>query len=137
MPAAPDAHDVDLLLRLLELILSEPVAKARNFFRTIPDGLTFPEILAKYPRGTDEFRYFDTMMTFWETVGSLLKHGLLNEELAFDTFLDGAPWPKVEAAAVALRKDRGPLELENFEYAYRRAQEWIAAKESASTSTGP
>ena len=134
MSAAPDAHDVDLLLRLLDLVLSEPVAKARNFFRAIPDGLTFPEILEKYPRGTEEFRYFDTMMTFWETVGSLLKHGLLNEELAFDTFLDGPPWPKVEAAAVALRKDRGPLELENFEYAYRRAQEWIAARESARAS---
>lgn len=131
MPEAPDAHDVDLLLRLLELVLSEPVARARNFFRTIPDGLTFPEILEKYPRGTDEFRYFDTIMTFWETVGSLLKHGLLNEELAFDTFLDAPPRPKVEAAAVALRKERGPLELENFEYVYRRARTWISAKESA------
>jgi hypothetical protein len=106
---SPDAHDLDVLLRILEIYLSEPVTRAKNFFRTIPDGLTFAELTEKYPRGTDEFRYFDTMMTFWETVGGLLKHGLLNEDLAFDTFLDAPPWPKVELAALALREEHGPL----------------------------
>ena len=65
------------------------------------------------------------MLTFWETVGALLKKGLLSEELAFDTFLDAPPWKKIEAAALSLREERqDPRELENLEYAYHRSVEW-------------
>lgn len=69
-------------------------------------------------------------MIFWETMGSLLKHGLLNEELAFDTFLDAPPWPKVERFFKERReKERSPLEGENIEYAFRRSLKWKKARE--------
>jgi hypothetical protein len=125
--APPDRADLDVLLRVLEIFISDPVRKARNFWRTIPDGLTLAELDGKFPRGTEAYEYIDTMFTFWETIGSLLKRGLLNEDLAFDTFLDAPPWKKIETAALELRKERGPLELENIEYAYRRSLEWAAA----------
>jgi hypothetical protein len=32
-----------------------------------------------------------TLLLFWETIGGLLKQGLLSEELAFDTVLDAPP----------------------------------------------
>jgi len=41
----------------------------------------------------------------------LLRHGLLNEDLAFDTFLDAPPWPKVERFLKERRpKEQSPLE---------------------------
>jgi hypothetical protein len=127
MPEKPERSDVQLLLRLLELFLSEPLRKARNFWRTIPDGLTFAELTEKYPQGSEGIEHIDTVLAFWETVGALLKKGLLNEELAFDTFLDGPPWKKIEAAALSLREERGePAELENLEYAYHRLVDWKA-----------
>jgi hypothetical protein len=125
--ASPDRNDRDVLLRVLEIFLSDPVRKARNFWRTIPDGLTLAELYEKYPRGSEGFAHIDTVFAFWETVGSLLKHGLLNEDLAFDTFLDAPPWKKIESIAIELRAERGALELENIEYAYRRSLEWMAA----------
>jgi hypothetical protein len=125
MSEQPGRPDVDLLLRILELFLSEPLRKARNFWRTIPDGLTFAELEEKFPRGSEGFEQIDTVLTFWETVGALLRKGLLSEELAFDTFLDAPPWPKIEAAARSLREERqDPRELENLEYAYRRSVDW-------------
>jgi hypothetical protein len=125
MPEQPGRSDVDLLLRILELFLSEPLRKARNFWRTIPEGLTFAELEEKFPRGTEGFEHIDTVLTFWETVGALLEKGLLSEELAFDTFLDAPPWKKIEAAAVSLREERqDPRELENLEYAYHRSVAW-------------
>lgn len=96
---SPDRADADVLLRLLEILLSDPVRKARNFWRTVPDGLTFAELREMYPHGTGGFEHIDTLMTFWETTGSLLKHGLLSEELAFDSFLEAPPWKKVEVTA--------------------------------------
>jgi hypothetical protein len=125
--AAPGRADLDVLLRILEIFISDPVRKARNFWRTIPEGLTLAELDEKFPRGSEAYEHIDTMLTFWETIGSLLKHGLVNEDLAFDTFLDAPPWKKIETAALALREERGGLELENIEYAYQRSQEWMAA----------
>ena len=126
---APDREDAWMLLRLLEIWIAPPMAEARNFMRTIPDGRTFAELREEYPPGTREFQYIDTVLAFWETVGSLCKHGLLNEELAFDSILDAPPWPKMEAAAKSLREERdNALELENLESMYRRAVEHIARR---------
>ena len=127
---APGREDAYMLVRLLEVFIGSPMAEARNFIRTVPDGRTFAELREEYPPGTKEFQYIDTVLAFWETMGSLIKHGLLNEELAFDTFLDAPPWPKMEAAAKSLRLERNnALELENLESMYRRAVEHIARRQ--------
>src|SRR5712692_8614340 len=95
--------------------LSEPIRQARRFWRTMPDGLGFDELRKKYPKGSEESEHISNFMIFWETVGSLLKHGLLNEELAFDSFLDAPPWPKVERFFRERRqKENSPLEGENI-----------------------
>lgn len=129
MATPPDRGDADVLLHLLDLFLSEPVAAARMFVRTIPDGRTIGELREQHPPGSIGDRQIQTVMVFWETVGSLIKHGLLSEDLAFDTFLDAPPWPKMEAAIRSMREERNnPLEGENIEYAYRRSVEWVAAR---------
>jgi len=123
---SPNREDLEILLRIMEIYLSDPLRNARRFWRTIPDGLTFDGLLERYPRGSDNYELFGNIMIFWETIGSLMKHGLLNEELAFDTFLDAPPWKKVEAAFLSLRKEKGKaLEGENLELAYRRALKWM------------
>jgi hypothetical protein len=135
-----DREDMEILLRIMEIYLSDPVRNARRFWRTIPDGLTFEGLLERYPRGSEDYELFGNVMIFWETIGSLMKHGLLREELAFDTFLDAPPWKKVEAAFLALRKEEGKvLEGENLEFAYRRSLKWMErraqrANEHATTS---
>src|SRR5690349_2473772 len=117
---------MEILLRIMEIYLSDPLRKARAFMRTVPEGLTFDELVEKYPRGSEDYELFSNMLIFWETVGSLMKHGLLNEELAFDTFLDAPPWKKVETAFLALRKEKGKeLEAENTEFAYRQSLKWF------------
>jgi len=122
--SSPSRDDARTLLQLMQVYLSEPFRKARQHWRTVPDGLTFEELLAKYPMGSDEFMDIEAMIVFWDTIGCLLKHGLLSEELIFDSFLDAPPWPKVEAAFMSLRaQEGGALEGENFEFAYRRSLE--------------
>ena len=119
-----------MLLGVMSAYLSEPMRQARRFWRTIPDGLGFDELLKKYPRGSEEFEHISNIMIFWETIGSLLKHGLLNEDLAFDTFLDAPPWSKVERFFKERRKkERSPLEGENIEYAFRRSLKWKKTRE--------
>jgi hypothetical protein len=126
MRQSPNREDLEILLRIMEIYLSDALRNARRFWRTIPDGLNFEGLLERYPRGSENYELFGNMMIFWETIGSLMKHGLLNEELAFDTFLDAPPWKKVEAAFLSLRKEQGKaLEGENLEFAYRRSLKWM------------
>ena len=107
MRRSPNRADLEILLRIMEIYLSDPVRRARAFMRTVPEGLTFDELVERYPRGGEDYELFSNMMIFWETIGSLMKHGLLNEELAFDTFLDAPPWKKVETAFLELRREKG------------------------------
>jgi hypothetical protein len=121
----PTARDATTLLEVMSIYLSAPMKEARTFWRTIPDGLGFEEMLNKYPRGTGEFENISNMMIFWETIGSLLKRGLLNGDLAFDTFLDAPPWPKVQRFFIERReKENNPLEGENIERAYKLSVKW-------------
>ena len=126
----PTERDAGMLLEVMSVYLSEQMKEARRFWRMIPDGLGFDEMLEKYPRGSDEFERISSVMIFWETIGSLLKRGLLNRELAFDTFLDAPPWPKVKRFFEERReKENAPLEGENIEFAYELSMKWKKARE--------
>ena len=59
-----------------------------------------------------------------------MQKGLVNEDLAFDTFLDAPPWKKAEKIFKERReRDKQPLEGVNFEWIAARAKRWIAAHE--------
>ncbi len=125
----PSSKDAEMLLRVMAIYLSEPMKKSRRFWRTIPDGLGFEEIMKKYPRGSEGYEHIGNMMIFWETIGSLLKRDLLNQDLAFDTFLDAPPWPKVEHFIKERRKkEKNPLEGENVEIAFKLSEKWKKAR---------
>jgi hypothetical protein len=121
----PDRVDAGILLQLLQIYLSAPVVAASGFWRTLPEGLTKAELEAAYPPGSEGHNHVFTLLIIWETIGGLLKRGLLSEELAFDTVFDAPPWPKIEQFIRDLRVERDePREGENIEYAYERAMKF-------------
>jgi hypothetical protein len=57
-----------------------------------------------------------TMLTFGETIGTLVKHDLINAELVHDWLWLGGVWARVGPAAARLREQLGePRLYENFE----------------------
>ena len=131
MDKGPDRVDAGILLQLLQIYLSPPVVAARGFWRTLPAGLSKAELEAKYPAGSEGHNNVFTLLYFWETVGGLLKQGLLSEELAFDTVFDAPPWPTIEQFVRDIRVERDePREGENIEYAYERAMKFAAERRS-------
>jgi hypothetical protein len=127
--AGPDRVDAGIMLQVLQIYLSAPVVAARGFWRTLPDGMSKAELEAAYPPGSEGHNHVFTLLYFWETIGGLLKQGLLSEELAFDTVLDAPPWPTIEQFIRDLRVERDePREGENIEYAYERAMMFAAER---------
>ena len=122
-----------MLVGLLQVILSPPILEARQFYRNeLAEGMSLAEFEKRFPRGSKGFEHFINLMAFWETVGSLIRRGLLNEDLAFDTFLDAPPWNKVARIIKERReRDKSPAEAENFEWVAGRAAEWVARHAAA------
>lgn len=132
MPARkPSQEDANRLLTLMQIFFSDAILKARRWWRTeLTEGLSLQEFESKFPKGSEGYENFINLASFWETVGSLMKKGFVNEDLAFDTFLDAPPWTKAERIVRERReRDKQPLEGENFEWIAAHAKEWIASKE--------
>lgn len=128
----PSKQDAEILLTLMDISLSNPVREAYQWLRTLPAGLGLEEFEQKFPRGSDGWEHFTTLAIFWETAGSLMRRGLLNEDLAFDTFLDAPPWSKLERIVRDRReREKAPAEGENLEWIATRAREWVRKREEA------
>jgi hypothetical protein len=64
----------------------------------------------------------------YEWVGSLVRRGLIEEEPYMDIYADRviAAWEITRDAIAIVRRRGGPSPLENFEYLYVRASEYVA-----------
>ena len=128
----PTTQDAQVLLTLMDIFLSDSVREARKWWRTLADGLSLAEFEKRFPRGSEGWEHFSTLAIFWETTGSLMRRGLLSEDLAFDTFMDAPPWGKVERIVRDRRKrEKAPAEGENFEWIAGKARAWVREREAA------
>src|SRR2546428_4383400 len=84
----PTRQDAQVLLTLMDIFLSNSVREARKWWRSLQDGLSLEEFEKRFPRGSEGWEHLSTMAIFWETAGSLMRAGLLQEDLAFGRFMD-------------------------------------------------
>ena len=127
----PTKQDAETLLTLMDIYLSDSVREARKWWRTLPDGLNLEEFEKRFPRGSEGWEHLSTMAIFWETAGSLMRRGLISEDLAFDTFMDAPPWEKVERIVRDRRtREKAPAEGENLEWIAGRAKAWVRKREA-------
>lgn len=128
----PTKEDAQILIGLMSVFNAPAMMEARAFWGTLPDEVGPAELFAKYPKGSIERQRFGSMMAFWDTVGILLKNGLLHEDLIFGSFLGDPPWPKVKRFFEEARKEGNPDEGDNLETAYNMSVAWNAAREKKS-----
>jgi len=89
---------------------------AINWMRSdefIPD---YPEFVEKFPVGSKKYGRATLICGAMETLGTLYKHGLFNEELLFDWLAVSMVWERIKGFALGLREVAGdPRLYENFE----------------------
>jgi hypothetical protein len=69
-----------------------------------------------------------TLLTFYETIGTLVKNGLLDRDLVYDWLWAAGVWNQVGPAAVRAREQAGvPQLFENFEALAAGQQQRAAA----------
>ena len=111
----PTHEDALVLVQLARWNAELGVTESLNFLR----GGQFNDwerFRSRHGPGSEGYVHLVKILQFYETVGTLWKHGLLNEELLFDWLTVGAVWESVKSLALGDREERGvPRLWENFE----------------------
>jgi hypothetical protein len=76
----------------------------------------YAEFRRKSRAGSAGFAKGFTILDWYETVGTLYKHGLLNRELLFDWLAVDFDWDRIKGIALGWRAESGVTGMyENFE----------------------
>jgi len=106
--------DAQLVVQLAQLGTEMAPADARGWIWS-DDFVSDPdEFREKFPPGSRESQYVNSVATWYETVGTLWKHDLLNEELLFDWLYVTGIWERLKPILVQMRRSTPQL-WENFE----------------------
>ena len=112
----PTHADAELLLRLYEIRREPELRRARAWFLTEFKPASWAEIKARYLSHSDEGRHFRMTTSYWEMVGTLVNHGVLNAELFFDhTGEDIVTWERCKAWIADARADIRATYMYQFE----------------------
>lgn len=128
-------EDADLLLRIDELAARGETRQALDWFRKNHLGLEGHGV-HPIPRDAEEFEYVYRFVELFETVGTLVKHEVLNEELIHDRWMSRAAWDFLKPTIVRERRLAGPAFAENFEWLAERNRDY-ATRRAAKTSKRP
>lgn len=109
-------QDATLLVQLAQwaATLDLPAASAwLHSDKFVSDPVEFEQ---RYPADSSEMRMVSKLMGFYECVGALHKHGLINEALLFDWLWAAGVWNMLKGFALAWRQASGnPRLYECFE----------------------
>jgi hypothetical protein len=112
----PTHQDASLILQLMQIHAMNDLSVANSWLwsdQFIPD---YEEFTKKYPAGSEENRNISKICGHFETIGTLWKHNLINEELLFDWLAVAMIWERVKGYALGARQASGePRLFENFE----------------------
>lgn len=116
--AGPTTADAQLMVQLAQLGTSMQVGRGQALLHkhNKAGGLTYEELEATYPPGNEDGIAIVNVLNWYETIGTLVKQGLLDRGLVLDWLWVSGSWKMCEGIAIGMRKETGSPEIyENFE----------------------
>ncbi len=112
----PTHQDAIIMLRLYQLGAIAGLSEATNWMWSDNFITDYAEFIKKYPPGSEGNEKAAKICGYHETIGTLYKNGLFNEELLFDWLAVYLVWDRIKNFAIGLREEaREPRLFENFE----------------------
>jgi hypothetical protein len=125
----PTYEDAMILFELNKLQQSDRIFPGWDFAQHEFQATSWNDFLTKYPRGSKGFDHFYSVGHFLELAGVLLKYGLLDADLFYDTFWFEPIWKNFEPVIKSMREEFHEDSIEeNFELLYNRYQDWKKEK---------
>ncbi|HEX79134.1 MAG TPA: hypothetical protein G4O19_03145 [Dehalococcoidia bacterium] len=121
----PTCQDANIMLQLTQLYMTGGLPEALNWLFSDQFTPDYADFRKKYPPNSAGNIKAQKICAYFETVGTLWKHKLINEELLFDWFSVSAVWKRAKAYALGWRKQSGEQRLyENFESMAKAHMKW-------------
>ena len=109
-------QDAMLMLQFAQWGTTMGIQGALNWFYSDEFETDYEAFKEKYPPGSEGYGKALKICGWYETLGTLYKQGLFNEELLFDWLFVKGPWERIKGFATGLREESGsPRMYENFE----------------------
>ncbi len=126
----PDNYDAELLLRLYDLRREAKLRQAREWFVREFQAKSIEEAAAQTPPGSEKDTFFRMTISYWEMAASIVNHGLIKEDLFFESSGEfWIIWDKVRILVPALReKFKNPMAWKNLETLAEKYEEWMAKR---------
>ena len=121
----PTYYDAALLVQLAQWRSLSGTDDALNWMWSEEFNADYAAFVQKYPPGSEGSAKASKIGAWYETVGTLYKHGLLNEALLFDWLAVGLVWERFKDIVLETRKQTGDAKMyENFEALAKAEKEW-------------
>ncbi len=112
----PTREDAALMLQVAQLGAVRGLHEASNWLWSDKFIADYPEFRKKYPRGSQGSGHARTIATHYETLGTLWKNKLINEDLLFDWLWVAGVWDRMKGIVLGERKEmKQPRLGENFQ----------------------
>lgn len=118
--------DALYLLEIYRIITGDEFDTAYHWLRTQLGVKTWHDVKTKYPRGSAELRYMQRVYLFCETLGALMRRGLVNEDLVFAVVgeIPLNAWETMMPWIADCRAELGADFYANVEWLANRLFEW-------------
>jgi hypothetical protein len=125
--ANPTHEQANLQLKLFELRREARLRQARDWYFQNYFADTLDEAMAIAPMGTEAGTSFMMVVSYWDQTCAYLNHGLLHEDLFFETNGEFfGVWERVKPTIQEGRKRfSNPLFLAHLEKAANRFETWM------------
>jgi hypothetical protein len=123
----PSREDAHLMIQLYEAQATHQIPDAMSYIWSNDFPATFEEFRQKFPQGgnSSQERQVYRALGYYETIGTLYRNGLVNEDLLFDWLAIDAIWDRLRSFVEGLRAEVGQSRFyENFEYMAARNGKW-------------
>jgi len=121
----PTHEDAKLLMELFHMRQDPSYQEAETWFLHEFRPGPWAELSARYPVGSPDGARIERVLRFWELIGALVDHGLLNEDLLFDVFTSVEQvWQRMEPWLTQARAALGADTWENIEILKERDRHW-------------
>jgi hypothetical protein len=120
----PTFQDASLMMHLAEWQTDCGLHSALSWLWSDAFECDYAAFASHYPAGSDGALSVSLICTYFDTVGTLHRHGFVNEDLLFDWLEIGAIWDRVKPYVLGRRMQaKSPALCSNFESlatAYKR-----------------
>jgi len=123
-------QDAQMILQFYELRRESRLREARSFVLGRFKAKNTAELHELCPPGSEENAFFRQVLTYWDMVSAIVKRGVLEKELFFETNGEiTAVWEKVRHLIPELRTEfANEAFLENLEEVATLREEYLEAK---------